>query len=846
MNELNDKTDYQILSKNIKRIFLWSAIAIFQLFSWGSLKAQQENDLTLWYQQPAYNWNEALPIGNGRLAAMVFGGADHDRIQLNEETIWAGEPGNNVPDHVYDTIKKIRKLLFEGENLLAQKLSNTSFPREAPPNSNYGMPYQTAGNLNIAFNDQNDISDYQRNLDIGKAIASVSYQSKGIHYKREYFASIPDQVIVIRLTADQPESITCDLSLNTPFKDYDLDTRDGKLVLSGKTGSKNNKEGKVRYEVQVFPKVEGGKVTADDDKLKIDEADAVTIYVSIATNVFNYKDISGNETKKASGFLSKAVKKEFETAKQQHTDRYKEYFDRVSLHLGTVDSLKRIPTAVRVENYSNQHDPGLAALYFQFGRYLLISGSFPGSQATNLQGKWNESLYPPWDSKYTVNINTEMNYWPAEITALPEMHQPLFDMLKDLSETGKESASKMYRARGWNLHHNTDLWRISGVVDGGFFGMWPMGGAWLSQHIWEHYLYTGDKQFLKEYYPVLKGAAMFFVDALQQEPDHNWLVVSPSMSPENSYAYEEGTPIDIAYGTTMDNQLVYDLFSATMQAAHILGVDNRFADTLSIKKAALPPMHIGQYGQLQEWLKDLDRPDDHHRHVSHLYGLFPSNQISPYRTPQLFEAAKKTLLMRGDVSTGWSMAWKINLWAQLLDGNHAMKLLKDQIKPPGEGESGGSYPNLFDAHPPFQIDGNFGVTSGIARMLLQSNDGSLFILPALPDAWLSGEVKGLRARGGFIVDIQWEKGKVTRLVVHSTQGGNCRIRTYNPMKLTDKSHLSPAKGENSNPFYATPEIKQAIVSPKAQLEESLLKPTHIYDFTTKKNTTYTLIQSDEQ
>src|SRR5699024_6069060 len=445
-----------------------------------------------------------------------------------------------------------------GENLKAQKLSNRTFPREAPANSNYGMPYQTAGNLNIDFQNQNDISHYQRSLDIGKAVASVSYRSNGINYKREYFASIPDQVIMIRLTADKSGSITCDLHLNTPFKDYDLKTKKGKLVLSGKAGSKDNKEGKVRYEVQAYPKAEGGKITSTDSSLKINKADAATIYVSIATNVINYKNISGNESKKANKFLKKALKKDFKTAEQEYVDVYRKYFDRVSLHLGNTDAAQELPTDIRVKNYPENHDPALAALYFQFGRYLLISSSFPGSQAANLQGKWNASLNPPWDSKYTVNINTEMNYWPSEITALPEMHQPLFEMLQDLSETGKESASKMYHARGWTMHHNTDLWRITGIVDGGYYGIWPMGGAWLSQQIWKHYLYTGDKKFLKKYYPVLKGAAMFFVDALQEEPDHHWLVVSPSMSPEHSYAHKDGIPLDISYGTTMDNQLVFD------------------------------------------------------------------------------------------------------------------------------------------------------------------------------------------------------------------------------------------------------------------------------------------------
>lgn len=824
-------------------MFLKKYITLTLLTSFLSLGliAQPDNQMTLWYIKPATNWNEALPIGNGRLAAMIFGGVDGDRIQLNEGTIWAGEPGNNVSQNTFGAIQKIRELLFEEKYLAAQKLSNKTFPRHAPSNSNYGMPYQTAGNLYIHFDGHDEVENYRRTLDISNAIASVSYRSNGINYKREYFASIPDNVIIIRLTADKPKSITCDLHLNSLFKRCKINTKEDKLSLSGVTSSIANKAGKVHYQIQTFSKIEGGKVTATDSSLKIIKANAATVYVSIATNFINYKDISGNEIKKATQYLNSALKKDYKTAKTTHIATYKKYFDRVSLDLGVTDAAKK-PTNIRVAEFPKENDPALAALYFQFGRYLLISSSFPGSQTANLQGKWNAELNPPWDSKYTVNINTEMNYWPSEITALPEMHQPLFKMLKDLSQTGKQSASEMYHARGWNMHHNTDLWRITGIVDGGYYGIWPMGGAWLSQQIWKHYLYTADTSFLKKYYPVLKGAAMFFVDVLQEEPTHHWLVVSPSMSPEHSYARKEDIALDIAYGTTMDNQLVFDLFSRTIKAAKVLGTDPLFCDTLHRKLNLLPPMQIGKYGQLQEWIKDWDKKGDHHRHVSHLYGLFPSNQISPYRTPKLFEAARKSLVMRGDISTGWSMAWKINLWAQLLDGNHARKLLKDQLKPPKEGESGGTYSNLFDAHPPFQIDGNFGVTSGIAHMLLQSDDGNLFILPALPEKWQSGAVKGLRARGGFIVNIQWDKGKVTKLTIHSKHGGNCRLRTYTPLQAVNQFNLSKASGVNTNPFFATPNIKQPLVSSNVSLEGLHLPRTYRYDFETIPGETYILKQ----
>ncbi len=793
--------------------------------------------LTLWYNKPADGWTEALPIGNGRLAAMVFGGVSEDRLQLNEGTIWAGEPGNNVPhEEVFDSIQKIRRLLFEGKNLEAQRLSNRTFPREAPPDNNYGMPYQTAGSLYIQFPNQKKVSNYKRDLDIRNAVAHVSYQSNGVNYKREYIASIPDQVIMVRLTADQPGSISFDLNLNTPFQKYQVETKQGRLILSGVTGSRDNKKGKVHYQVQVYPKIEGGAIRATDSSLKIRKANKATVYLSIATNFINYKDLSGNASEKASGFLEKALNKDYILAKEDQITCYRKYFDRVSLDLGTTEAAKK-PTDIRIAHFKKEKDPALPALFFQFGRYLLITSSYPGSQPANLQGKWNAQLNPPWDSKYTVNINTEMNYWPAEVTGLSEMHQPLFDMLKDLSVTGRESASKMYHARGWNMHHNTDLWRITGLVDGGYYGIWPMGGAWLTQQIWQHYLFTGDTAFLRDYYPVLKGAAAFYVDVLQVEPEHHWLVVSPSMSPEHSYMHKDGVSVDITYGTTMDNQLVFDVFSHTIAAAKILERDQSFSDTLQQKRDSLPPMQIGQYGQLQEWIKDWDNPNDHHRHVSHLYGLFPGNQISPFRNPKLFEAARTSLIQRGDVSTGWSMAWKINLWARLLDGNHALKLLKDQLRLPEEGQSGGgTYPNLFDAHPPFQIDGNFGGTAGIANMLLQSDGGSLFILPALPDEWGSGEVKGLRTVGGFIVDIAWKERKLTRLTIHSTIGGNCRIRTYDPVQMEGKFSLDTTL--LPNPFFKIPDVKAPLVSPRANLKGLQLDKTYVYSFETNPGETY--------
>ena len=806
----------------IKKTFLCICMICMQISVFGE-------DLKLWYNRPANNWTEALPIGNSHMGAMIYGGISHEELQLNEETFWNGSPHNNNNQNAKYVLSVIRQLIFEGKNSEAQRLVDANFF-----SGKHGMSYLPLGSLFLDFEGHERITDYYRDLDLSNATTTTRYKIDGVNYTRRAFASLTDGVIIMRIKADKGGELNFRINYNSPLK-HNVKVEKGILSIHCKGKDQEGVEGKLHAECRVKVLTDG-TLTESIDELKISKAREATLYISAATNFVNYKDVSGNAAEESELYLKKAIQRPYTEALKSHVAKYKKYFDRVQLTLGNESNKdSKQETDVRIRNFNQGTDVSLPALLFQYGRYLLISSSLPGGQPANLQGIWNNEVYAPWDSKFTININTEMNYWLAENTNLAESHEPLFSFLEDLSQTGAETAQNMYGCRGWVAHHNTDLWRIAGPVDYAAPGMWPTGGAWLAQHLWQHYLFCGDKKFLQRYYPILKGSAQFFLDFLVEHPKYRWWVIAPSVSPEHG---------PLTGGCTMDNQIVFDALNNTLQAAQVVGDSSSFQDSLRLMLKYLPPMQIGRYGQLQEWLQDIDDPHNEHRHISHLYGLYPSNQISPFLQPGLFRAARTTLEQRGDMATGWSIGWKINFWARMLDGDHAYKLICNMLQLlPSDDKvdkypEGRTYPNMFDAHPPFQIDGNFGATAGIAEMLLQSHDGAVHLLPALPKVWVEGCVSGLRARGGFEIDMEWEDGRLKETIVHSTIGGTLRIRSYVPLK---GKGLRKATGMCPNALFASAEVKAPLYS--FELKEKPQADTPIvyeYDIETHPGKVYKL------
>ncbi|HEV8286461.1 MAG TPA: glycoside hydrolase family 95 protein [Chitinophagaceae bacterium] len=852
------------------KIWIKSVAVFVAIISLYAATAQRYNtSLKLWYNKPASIWEEALPLGNGKTGAMVFGGVATERFQLNDNTLWSGSPnpGNN-PD-APKLLPLVREQIFADNYDSATSIWKKM---QGPYSARY-LPLADIW-LNFQLTDTVPVS-YYRSLAIDRAVSTVKYAIDGINYTRETFISYPAKIMAIRITADKKGAINFKTTLTSKLHHRVNAVSDNYLVLKGKAPKYvANREAEpvqveydrdldgegMNFEVHVKIVAENGSIKKADGLLMVSGANAVTIYLSEATSFNGFDKSPGLQGKdpsiEAKANLQSAMKRSFDQLKQEHIADHSSLFDRVKFDLEEDSASMKLPTDERLKKFSQSSiDNQLVVLYYQYGRYLMIASSRPGSRPTNLQGIWNDQVQPPWGSNYTTNINTEMNYWPAENTNLSECHQPLFNFMKELAVNGAITAKTNYNINeGWVAHHNSDLWAKTSPPGGwdkdprsaARWSCWPMAGAWFSTHLWEHYLFTGDKKFLKEQaYPLMKGAAQFLLHWLILDLKTGYLVTNPSTSPENTIKID-GKEYQLTMASTMDMSIIRELFTALIKTTSILKTDIDLQNRLIAAKEKLYPFHIGQYGQVQEWFNDWDDPNDKHRHISHLFGLYPGSQISLQTTPELAAAAKQSLFQRGDVSTGWSMAWKINWWARLHDGEHAYKILRSAftyIDPREKRETmggGGTYPNLFDAHPPFQIDGNFGATAGITEMLLQSHDGMITLLPALPDAWKNGSITGIKARGNFSISIQWKNGELANAKIFSAIGGNCRLRTQQPVKVIEVNS-SMAKGENPNLLntaYGVPPYQKNETAKLVELNDS---KSYIIDFKTEKGKTYTIV-----
>jgi alpha-L-fucosidase 2 len=737
-------------------------------------------DRVLHYRQPAASWNEALPVGNGRLGAMVFGTVPKERIQFNDETLWTGEPHDYSHPGAFQYLDTIRQLLFQGKPREAEQIAMEHF-MSVPLGQ---MAYQPFGDVVIEFPGHENYTDYERSLDISQALTMTRYKVKGITYTREVFSSAPDQVIVIRLTANQAKKLSFKLQMDSPHESKSLKAQGNLQTLEVQV-----KDGALRGIASLVLQCDG-LVKDSAGVISVTDGGRANLYLAASTNFVNYKDVSGDPQKRVDEYLAGIKGKSFKKIRKDHVADYQSFYNRFEIDFGSNgrDSLS-MDDRLRMFNQSPE-DPGLIGLYVQFGRYLMISSSRPGTMPATLQGIWNQDLRPAWDSKYTTNINAEMNYWPAEVTNLSDCQDPFFRMIEDCAVTGQTTAKVHYNADGWILHHNTDLWRGTAPINHSNHGMWLGGSGWTSSHFWEHFLFTRDTAFLRDRaWPVMREAARFYSQVLIPDPKTGWLISTPSNSPEIG---------GMVAGPTMDHQIIRTLFRNCITASEILGTDQQFAAELKELIPRIAPNQVGRLGQLQEWMEDVDDPNEHHRHVSFLWGVHPGDDITWEKSPDLMEAARQSLIFRGDDGTGWSLAWKINFWARFMDGDHAYQLIKLLFRVKDEKNvnwSGGTYINLFDSHPPFQIDGNFGAPAGIVELLVQSHQGFIDILPALPSALPDGHIRGVCARGGFELDMSWKGGKLDKLSILSKAGGPCKIRYQG--KVTE---IRTAKGETIDYF----------------------------------------------